>query len=553
MLEWLIALLEQQSILLLFAVAAVGHFIGKQSIKGISFGVSAVLFTGLIVSALNQKLVLPSVFGTLGLVVFVYSIGISSGPTFINSLRRGGSGRRDNAAVAIYLSLTALLVVGVGLLLHLLPQFTAGLFAGATTNTPALAGVVQTITSGNAPGLSAADGSIPVVAYSLAYPLGVLGPILAIAFWQKRFRINYRKDALLATDTVGVINLNTRTIKITNARYNDVSLKSIMREHRWHVVFGKVRRGDVEWLATSAHRHLEVGDLLTVMGSPEDVLPVIRELGEESHEELDLDLTQYDRHRIIVSSRSVAGRKIRELRLPQRYGAMITRIKRGDMEMLAHKNFVLEYGDRVRVLAPADKTARVRRFLGDSYNDVSKINVVGIGVGISLGIILGSLALTLPGGIVFRLGEAGGPLVVGLFFGVLQRTGKIVWGIPYTANLTLREFGLILMLATIGTRSGQSFASALQSADGLPVFLWAASISLLVPFIFLPILYKKLKLPFAVSTGMLAAAHSQPAIHAYAAQQANNDLPNQGYAVIFPLASILKIIAAQVILLVLLR
>lgn len=552
MLEWLVSLLTQQSVLLLFFVAAIGHFLGKRSFKGISLGVSAVLFVGLLVSAINAKLVLPALFGTLGLVIFVYSIGVASGPTFVNALRRGGSGRRDNLVVAVYIIVAALLIVAFGISIGLRPQLISGLFAGATTNTPALAGVVETINGGNAPGLSASESSLAVVGYSLAYPIGVLGPILAIAFWQRRYRINYRKDALLATDTVGVTQLHTTTIKITNPKYNDLSLKTILHQHRWHVVFGRIRRGQTEWLATSAHRHLLVGDLLNVMGSPDDVAPVIAELGEESHEQLDLDLSQFDRHRIIVSSRNIAGRKIRELRLPQRYGAMITRIKRGDLEMLAHKNFILEYGDRVRVLAPADKISQVRKFLGDSYNDVSKINVFGIGVGICLGLILGSIAVKLPGGIIFRLGEAGGPLLVGLFFGVLHRTGKIVWGIPYTANLTLREFGLILMLATIGTRSGQSFVNALQSANGLVIFIGAALVSLLIPFVFLPILYKRIKLPFAVATGMLAAAHSQPAIHAYAAQQANNDLPNQGYAIIFPMASILKIIVAQIILLALL-
>ncbi len=551
--SWFVDLLSSQSLLLLFFVATIGNLIGKISIKGISFGVSAILFVGLATSAINPKLVLPSAFGSLGLVIFVYSIGIASGSSFVNSLKKGGTGRRNNLIVLSVILVGGALVSIFGLLLGLKSPMIAGLFTGSITNTPALAGVVQAINNSHIVDDLAAASTLAVVGYSVAYPMGVIGPITAITFWQRRFKINYNKDSLLATDTIAANrSLHSETVTITNPIYHDVSLKNLMHAHHWHVVFGRVRRGDEEWLATSVHRHVKVGDQISVLGAPTDVRVLMDELGEKSKEELDLDLTQYDRHRIIISNPMAVGRKIRDLHLPQKYGAMITRVKRGDIDMLADKNFILEFGDRVRVLMPGDNVAKVRKYLGDSYKDVSDINILGIGIGMCLGLVLGSMAINMPGGIVLKLGEAGGPLVVGLLLGFIHRTGRIVWGIPYTANLTIREFGLILMLATIGTRSGQTFVTALSSANGLPIFFGAAAISLIVPFIVLPILYKKFKMPFAVATGIMAAIHTQPAVHAYAVQQAKNELPNHGYALTFPTAAISKIIIAQIILLVLL-
>lgn len=548
--HWLSELLAEQSLLLLFFVATIGHLVGKIKIKGISLGVAAVLFVGLAMSALDKRYILPPIFSTLGLVIFVYSIGIASGPSFFASLKNGG--KRNNGLVAATIAIALALVLGVYALLDLNPAITAGLFTGTITNTPAMAGVVQMLGNGNFGETGKQLATLPAVGYSIAYPMGVLGPILAIAFWQKRFKINYKKDAELVTDTVAVgKTLHNRTVKVTNEQMCGLAPKTLIAEHHWPVVFGRVRHDGDEWLATDDTHLLECGDLISVMGTPEDVADVAKQLGEVSGEQLDLDLTQYDRHRIIVSSKAVAGRKIRDLRLPQHYGAMITRVKRGDVDMLAHKNLILEFGDRVRVLVPRENIGALRKFLGDSYRDTSQINILGIGIGICLGLIVGSIPIDLPGGIIFRLGDAGGPLIVGLILGVLRRSGRVVWGIPYTANLTLREFGLILMLASIGTRSGQTFIAALQGSNGLMLFTLAAAISLIIPFIFLPVAYKKFKLPFGVATGMLAAAHTQPAVHAYAAQQSNNDLPNHGYAIVFPTATILKIIIAQLILIAL--
>lgn len=549
--QWLLNLLTDHSLLLLFVVASVGHVIGKIRIKGVSLGVAAILFVGLAVSAFNKDLVLPAVYSSLGLVLFVYSIGIASGPSFFASLRNKGFRRNSFVAAGIFLA--AIVAVVIYLVVNINPAIAVGLFTGMVTNTPSLAGVVDMLSNGSMGENAVALASLPAVGYSIAYPMGVLGPILAIAFWQRRFKIDYKKDALLAADVVAAgSDLHTKTILVTNKEYAGKTVKSISKSNHWHVVFGRIRRGTDEWLATKEGSKLECGDLVMVIGAPEDVDIVQKALGEESEVRLELDHSQYDRHRMFVSSKAVVGCKIRELRLPQRFGAMITRVRRGDVDMLANKDFVLEPGDRVRVIAPLDQIDALREYLGDSYRAASSINILAIGVGISLGLMLGSIPIPLPGGVVFRLGDAGGPLLVGLVLGVLRRSGPVVWDIPYTANLTLREFGLILMLAGIGTRSGQTFVDALGSANGLVLFFAAAAVSVVIPFVFLPLAYKGLKMPFGVATGVVAALHTQPAVQAYAVQQSDNELPNHGYAIAFPTATIVKIIMAQVILIALL-
>lgn len=546
--QWFIDLLAGNSLLLLFVIAALGHSIGKLSFKGVSLGVSAMLFVGLALNAWNPSLTLPPVMTSLGLILFVYSIGIASGPSFFASLRRGGSGLKTNGWALGMLLLAAIAIAIIGLLWKFNPAIIAGLYTGALTNTPALAGVVQLLEAG---GNNALAG-LPAVGYAVAYPLGVLGPILAIAFWQRRFKIDYKKDAQRATGVAGSgKELHNKTARVTQAAYVGKELRTLARDMHWHVVFGRIKhRGQTLLSATEAYK-LAKGDLVSIIGAPKDVNRIVKLLGTESDEQLRLDLSEFSRHRIVVSSKDAAGRRIRDLHLPSRYGAMITRVRRGDSDLLAHRDLVLEYGDEALVLSPRKSTSAIRQLLGDSRRETSSINVLVIGVGIALGLLVGMIPIALPGGIVFRLGDAGGPLLVGLILSSIRRTGSVVWGLPYTANLTLREFGLILMLASIGARSGQTFLSALQNDNGPLLLVGAAAISLAVPFVFLPVAYKKFKQPFAVAAGMLAATHTQPAVSAYAVQQAKNDLPSHGYAMIFPIATIGKIIIAQLLLIVL--
>jgi putative transport protein len=230
------------------------------------------------------------------------------------------------------------------------------------------------------------------------------------------------------------------------------------------------------------------------------------------------------------------------------YGAIVSHVRRGDVELLARHDTVLEWGDRIRVLAPRDEIPRLVALFGDSYARLSHVNLMTAGLGITIGLLIGLIPITLPGGITFHLGLAGGPLLVALILGALRRTGPILWTMPYSANLTLRQFGLILLLAAIGVRSGSAFLEALSTGSGWLILAIGLTI-IVVTMVFSLILgYRLLRIPYSLLIGMISP---QPAVLDYAQEQADNPLPGVGFTLMFPLAIIINVILAQILLIIL--
>ena len=541
----LIDLLVEHPLLLLFLVSTIGYYIGEIRIKGTGLGIAAVLFVGLAVGALDPRLTLPPELISLGLVLFVYSVGLASGPGFFASFSR--SGLRDNLMVAGVLIVAALIVAAEAALLNLKSTVAAGIFTGALTNTPALAQVLSYVTHGPLQLASTAVGTEPVVGYSVAYPMGVIGPILIILLMQRVWRIDYKQDAEAVRDMFPVEQeIYNRTVRVTNATIIGAPIRELSATRHWRVIFGRLQRGATIELATG-DTVLQAGDLVSVIGTPEDVDPVVKELGVLAAEQLDLDRSAYDFRRVFVSNPDLVGRKLAALDLPGRFGAIVTRVRRGDIELLAFGDLVLELGDRVRFVAPRSQVRPLSDYFGDSYKKLSEVNFGALGIGITLGLLIGMIPISLPGGIEFKLGEAGGPLIVALVLSALRRTGPIVWSIPYSANLTIRQLGLTILLAGIGIRSGYTFLTTLSQEGGMTILLAGAVVSLVTPLLVLWIGYRLFKLPFGVLTGIVSAVHTQPAVQASALTQARNDLPNHGYALAFPMATIAKILLAQII------
>lgn len=541
----LIDLLVEHPLLLLFFVSTLGYYIGEIRIKGTGLGIAAVLFVGLAVGALDPRLTLPSELVALGLVLFVYSVGLASGPGFFASFSR--SGLRDNLMVAGVLIIAAAIVAVEAALLNIKSTVAAGIYTGALTNTPALAQVLSYVTGSSLRTMSDAIGTEPVVGYSVAYPMGVIGPLLIILLMQRVWRIDYRRDAEAVRDMFPIEQeIYNRTARVTHAAVTRQPLRELSKTRRWRVIFGRIQHNGTVELATG-DTVLQPGDLVSIIGTPEDVDPVVKELGDPAVEQLDLDRSAYDFRRVFVSNPDLVGRKLADLDLPGRFGAIVTRVRRGDIELLAFGDLVLELGDRVRFVAPRSQVRPLSEYFGDSYKKLSEVNFGALGLGITLGLLLGMIPITLPGGIEFRLGEAGGPLIVALVLSALRRTGPIVWSIPYSANLTIRQLGLTILLAGIGIRSGYTFLATLSQEGGMTILAAGAVVSLVTPLIVLWIGYRLFKMPFGVLTGIVSAVHTQPAVQASALMQARNDLPNHGYALAFPMATIAKILLAQII------
>jgi putative transport protein len=250
-----------------------------------------------------------------------------------------------------------------------------------------------------------------------------------------------------------------------------------------------------------------------------------------------------------VSDAAVVERPLADLRLLERFGATITRIRRGEIELLPDEETELLLGDRVRVVAPRERMAELGRFLGDSYHALSEIDALTFGLGIVVGLLLGAIPIPLPGGGTFELGVAGGPLLAGLVLGRVGRTGPLVWALPYAASITLRQWGLLLFLAGVGLRSGEAFVATVASADGLRLLGAGALLTLLSSFATILAGHFVLRIPYGVLAGEVAGVHTQPAVLVFAHEQAQNDLPRLGYTAIFPIATVAKIIVAQLVLL----
>lgn len=542
----MVQILHDNPLLLLFLVAGIGYPVGRLRLGEVHLGVAAVLFVGLAFGALDPTLELPEPLYQVGLALFIYAVGLSSGPGFVRSLK--GKGLRN----IFFIVAMILFTIGLTLIPHYLlgfnPAQTAGLFSGVLTSTPSLAAVVEYLK--NAPA-AAGVASDAVVGYSIAYPVSVLGMIMTILLAQRIWRVDYTKEALSLRGVSGVAEpLVNLTIEVTSRNAIGRTVPELVMAHGWKVIFGRVKRGEHHYVA-GAETRLEPGDMVTAVGTKEELGRVIDTLGCLSPVEVDMDRSEVDTRRMFVSDPHVAGLRLKDLNLPHRFGAVITRVRRGDVELLPNADLVLQLGDRVRVLTRRDNLAEVAHFLGDSYRSISEIDVATLGLGLALGLALGQVPIPLPGGLTVKLGIAGGPLIVALFLGARVRTGSIVWALPYSANLLLRQIGLTIFLAGVGVRSGYEFVETLLQGNGLAMLAASALVVVVAGMATLYVGHKLLKIPMGMMTGMLAAMQTQAATLGFALDQTGNELPNLGYSTVYPAAIITKIVLAQAMMILL--
>ena len=524
-------------LLLLFLVVGVGAALGQVRVKGIALGPAAALFVGLAVSAADERLAnTPPIVPQIGLALFIYTVGLASGPSFLAELRRGGG--KVLAGVTVLLGVVAIAVVGIASALDLDAGARSGLFAGTLTNTPALSAAISSL------GKKVTDGTVidPVIGYSLAYPLGVLSMLLAAAWSLRRAtKVTSRQQG---TDPSAPVAATSATVLVQR-----VDLPPLGDLRHWddaRLAFGRYEHdGKVQVATTDVH--LEPGDSCTVIGAPEDVRRFIAWAGEQSTRHLALDRSMLDFRRISVSNRKLAGTHLRDLDLEARYGATVTRVRRGDADVVADGDFVLRLGDRLRVVGPAKRLGEVAVLLGDSDRSLGEVDAMGFALGMSIGLLIGLIAIPLPGGGEIELGVGGGPLIAGLVLGTLSRTGPITWQIPHAANLTLRQLGILVFLGAIGIRSGATFADAVGTGVGARVAVAAAILTLFIAASSL-LLTRSLGSDPVGAAGQIAGIETQPAVHAYAAEATKGDSRvDAGYALVLPLAMIVKLILVQLL------
>jgi putative transport protein len=517
------ALLESQPLLTLFLTIAAGYFVGAADFKGFSLGAGAVLFVALGVGAFAPGAVPPPLVGTLGLLLFLYCIGLAYGADFYRGLR-SPAGIRANLSAFIGLAVAAagtLLLVWIG---HASLPDALGLFAGAGTSTPALQAV-----------MSALRSEQPAVGYSVAYPFGVAGPILVMYMYLALLKPAMQQSASRRAVPLEVV---VRNPKWFGRRFSELvpMLPSAVRA----TAIREEHRNRVPTEATV----LDEGDVLLLVSTDVEALEQVRhELGEAAPGRITKDRGDLDYFQIFVSSPQAAGSSVAELADGPLEQASLLHVRRGDADLLPSGDLVLELGDRVGLLCARDHVAGLRRFFGDSIRSTADISYVSIGVGAALGLLVGLVPIPIPGVGRLTLGFAG-VLLVALTLGTLRRTAGLTWTIPLSANLLLRNLGLTLFLAQVGLASGERFVSTVR-ATGPTLLLLGAALCLLlvVPTMLAGRLI--FRLPADDVLGVVSGVTGNPAIVSYAGRAAATERPDIVYATVFPSVTILKILFVQ--------
>lgn len=529
-------------LLLLFVVVGIGYWIGRFKVRGSSLGVAAVLFVGLGFGSLDPVLKIPEIIIFLGLSIFVFTIGLQSGPEFFASFKKRGF--KDLFFVILMLGISAAIAVGLHFLFDFDASTTAGLWAGVTTNTPALAGLLDAI-SNTAPAETISDlSNAAVVGYSISYPVGVLGVMLSIIIVQKILKINYRSEekALRKEYPVDQNMVNT-TIEVIKEEAIGIALRDFMNKYDCNVVFGRMKRGE-DISLTHWDTRFRKGDYVRLVGPSDEIEDLVQLMGEEHRDAEFSGDNSYEQRRIFVSNPEVVGQNLAALNIREKYAAILTRVRRGDIDLLATGDTVLELGDQIRFVGRRRDLPSLAKLFGNSYDALSHVNLLSFGLGMALGLLLGMITIQLPGGTDFKLGFAGGPLIVALILGTIKRTGAIVWTMPYSANLTLRQIGLILLLAGIGINSGHTFLSTILDGGGGKIFISSVIITFSTALMTLLIGFKVMRIPYSILIGMVS---NQPAILDFATEQSKNKLPNIGFTTMLPIALITKILFVQLL------
>lgn len=523
--------LADQPLMTLFILIGLGMALGNIKVKGVGLGAAAVLFLAIGLAALGAahgiEIATPHIVGTLGLVLFAFAIGNNAGGTFFQSLRQA-TGPIVTMVFLFIVAAAAAYLVGTRLF-NMDVALVAGTFSGAVTNTPALAAASE----------SSGDPGTATVGYAVAYLFGVIGMIIAANAALR----NSAHD----TDTPSPVGHETVRVD----RDDLPTVGAIMQRTGSTVEFSRIRRGERGpiWIPSSVEQ-LHPGDLVTVVGEDSDVQTVIDELGHRSTHSLREDRSLLDFRRITVSEPSHVGRTVKEMdeMLEERWGAKISRIRRGDQDMLAIPGLMMEMGDRVRVVGPTNKLKEISAWLGDSSKGLTDINPVALGMGLGLGILLGTIKIPVPGGGNFALGAAAGVLIVGLIMGRLGRVGTVVTALPKTANLVISELGLLVFLAQAGTNAGGQISEAFKGDSWWKILL----LGMLVTSIMAVGLYIAMRRVFGMGgtrlSGVLAGSQTQPAVLAFANARTGSD-PRValGYALVYPVAMVAKILVAHVL------
>lgn len=538
-----------QTVAVICIVCAIGVYLGKLKYKGISLGITFVFFTGILVShfgvVVNSDML--TFAQNFGLIVFVYTLGLQVGPGFFSSLKKGG----------VMLNSAGLAVIFIGLVMTVVLHYITGisvsdmmgLLCGAANNTPSLGAAQEAMLQIN----SVEEKSITdmALACAVAYPMGVIGVILAIIVLKALFQ-NKKKEA---STEIGQTQTFVAEFQVCNPAIYHKSIKDIMTLTEKHFVISRVWRNGKVSIPTS-DTTLEEGDHLLIISVKADVDNIKVLFGEQENVDWnkpDIDWNAIDSQlisrRIVVTRNRINGVRLGSLRLRNLYGINITRVNRAGIDLLASPDLHLQIGDRLTIVGEANAVNNVSKILGDQLKRLREPNLLAIFVGLTLGVVIGSIPLAIPGmNTPIKLGVAGGPIIVGILMGAFGPRIHLTTYTTQSANLMMRQFGITIYLAGLGISSGQHFFETVFRTEGL-LWLGLGFALAIIPVLLVGLIMARFfQVDYAKNVGMLCGCMTNPIALDYANTTVDNDEPSVAYATVYPLSTFMRIITAQLII-----
>jgi putative transport protein len=544
------------TMLVVSLVAASGLALGGLKFKGLSLGIPGVMFTGLVFARilgpgkLNDEVM--AFIRDFGLIVFVYAIGVQVGPGFFDSLRRNGLPLNLMAASIVLLG--AILTVGISFATHTDMKAAVGLFAGATTNAPSFGSAGEALKSihPNKPELAAADVANKTgPAFAISYPFGLVGVIVAMVVIRGLFKVNPQRDAdeIERAEKGDHASLQTMNIKLTNPNLAGMPLERLSELQGSGVVISRVLHEN-QLVVGKPDTQVAMGDVLLAVGPREELSDLRLIAGEESKVDLRSVPSDIITRAVLVTKRDALGKSVDEMDLSERRGVAITRLIRAGMEFTAVGSLRLQFGDRVRVVGKTEAVDAAARELGDSARELNVPRLLPIFAGIALGVILGSIPIFIPSlPAPVKLGLASGPMIIAIILARIGRIGPLIWYMPIGASALLRELGIVLFLIAVGLQAGKGFFDNLFSPTGVEWLLLGAIITL-VPLLVVGIIAAKFfGVRFLHVCGLLCGSMNSPSL-AFTQTMTPSEAPAVAFATVYPLTMVMRVLLAQLIVLI---
>ncbi len=532
-------------------VIAAGVLLGKIKFFGISLGVTFVLFVGILAGhfGFTGNPAILSFLQDFGLILFVFCIGLQVGPSFFSSFKRGGITLNLLAVGIVFLNIAVALILYFALQGRIDIPMMVGILCGAVTNTPGLGAANEALQQLHYQGPEIAMG------YACAYPLGVMGIILSMIIIRYICRVDVKQDSeeiQKEEEANPHMKPYTISLKVQNEALSGKTLSQVQNFLARDFVCTRIIQ-DGHMITPNANTVLRLGDRMFLVCAEDDSEAIMAFIGPKIEQDWDAT-NQQDKpmvsRRILVTQPNINGKTLGELHFSSMYGVNVTRVNRSGMDLFAARQLRLQVGDRVMVVGPQDAIERVANLLGNRLRRLDHPNIVTIFVGILCGILFGSLPIAIPGmPTPVKLGLAGGPLIISILIGRFGHKVKLVTYTTMSANLMLREVGLVLFLASVGIKAGENFVQMVVEGDGV-LYVGIGFLITFIPLLITGIVARwHHRVNYFTLMGLIAGSNTDPPALAYANQIAGNDAPAVGYSTVYPLTMFLRILTAQLLVL----